>query len=100
MAPRPASAGLSATATETQGKYVESVDVDDGQIVIDYGNDANTNALTGGSADVLVLTPYDTGDGTVAWVCGSATAESGWTQIGSGANSTTVDDAYLPSNCR
>lgn len=96
-----AGAGLTATATDTAGKYVESINVADGQIVITYGNDANANALAAGS-NVLVLTPYDTGDGTVAWQCGDAALPAGnaWTQIGTGATATSVDDAYKPANCR
>src|SRR5688572_33062243 len=34
-------AGMSATATDTNGKYVESVEVENGVITIQYGHEAN-----------------------------------------------------------
>ena len=61
-------AGLSANAADTQGKYVASLDVQNGAIVITYGNAANSSIAT----QTLGLTPYQTVDHSVAWQCGAA----------------------------
>jgi type IV pilus assembly protein PilA len=61
-------AGMSPNATDTSGKYVESVDVVNGTILITYGFEANAviDGLT------LGITPYETPDLSVAWQCGGA----------------------------
>jgi type IV pilus assembly protein PilA len=96
-------AGLSANAADTIGRYVSSVDVDDGTLVVMFGNDANAliNGLT------LRLTPYETGDSGVVWRCGSAAAPAGLSLLGTsgGGNAavylaSTVPTQYLPSSCR
>src|SRR5690606_21991415 len=71
-------AGMSANATDTEGKYVESVEVTDGQIIITYGNDAHANI----ASLQLVLTPYLSTDESVVWVCGGATASASVTAMG------------------
>ena len=96
-----------AAKTDTSGKYVLSVDVANGAIVITYGNDAN--AIIQGKS--LGLTPYETPDLSVAWKCGGALQPNGTalmgTQGGLGIaveNNGTLDAAnfhrYLPSACR
>ncbi|MGH6951433.1 MAG: pilin, partial [Vitreimonas sp.] len=65
-------AGMSPTLTDTNGKYVTSVDIVNGTIVITYGNEANTALQPGGTGLTLGLTPYETADRSVAWRCGSA----------------------------
>lgn len=107
-------AGMSATATDTNGKYVTQVDVVDGTIVITYGNEANTVLHPGGTGLTLGLTPYETLDGSVAWRCGSA-GEPGGTGTNQllgtlGATNAAAYDAgtvavagtnkYLPKSCR
>ena len=100
-------AGMTATATDTQGKYVASVAVANGTIVITYGNEANAqiDALT------LGLTPYESGDLSVLWKCGAATAPVGLSVMGTsgGGNAAVGNDGtlaavgfqqYLPSACR
>lgn len=98
-----AQAGLSATATDTSGKYVTAVDVSDGVIVVTFGNDANTE-ITGLT---VTMTPYETNDRGVAWRCGSAAAPSSLQLLGTagGGNTAayiapTVGDQYLPAPCR
>ena len=92
-------AGMSDTDTDTQGKYVDSIGVDDGQIVITYGGDANNDLTADGG--VLTITPYATLDTSVAWVCGNADPTSAdWTQIGAGATVSNVQSKHLPANCR
>lgn len=61
-------AGMSVNATDTAGKYVQSVDVQNGTIWITYGNQANATL----NNQTLGLTPYETPDHSVAWQCGAA----------------------------
>jgi len=98
-----AAAGLSANATDTSGKYVTSVNVDNGALVITYGAEANAaiNGLT------LRLTPYESTDLSVVWRCGFAPVPAGLSLMGTagGGNAavylpTTVPFQYLPGNCR
>ncbi|MEJ2602341.1 MAG: pilin [Gammaproteobacteria bacterium] len=97
-----ADAGMTANATDTQGKYVQSVDVANGVIIITYGNEANAqiDGLT------LTMTPYESVDLSVVWRCGTAPAPAGTAILGtSGGAATgyvapTVPDQYLPSACR
>ena len=92
-----AEAGMSATAADTNGKYVDSVEVTDGQIIITYGNDANA-AVTGAT---LVLTPHFTDDNSVAWQCGNGNVpEDAAGSIGGAAVTGTIEEQYTPSNCR
>jgi type IV pilus assembly protein PilA len=98
-------AGMSATATDTSGKYVKSVEVTTGTITIAYGNDANAK-ITAAGAEELSLTPYETPDASVAWQCGGANAPNGAVLLGTNAGTpaavgtTTVLDKYLPKACR
>jgi len=96
-----AAAGLQGLATATSGKYVSGVEVTNGEVIITYaGTGANTTALPAG-ANVLVLTPYNTGDGTIGWQCGEGAVPAAWgAAIGDENRATTVDDRYLPANCR
>ena len=96
-------AGLSATATDSMGRYVASVDVNNGVLVITYGNAAS--ALIGGLT--LTLTPYESPDLSVVWRCGYAPAPTGLSEMGTaGSGNTaaylapTVPQQYLPSICR
>ncbi len=89
-------AGLSADAADSQGKYTQSIAVNDGRIDITLGVEAN-QVLQG---LVLSLTPYATDDG-IAWRCGLAPAPSrqplGEYQPGSLAADF---PRYVPSACR
>jgi type IV pilus assembly protein PilA len=100
-------AGMTATLTDTQGKYVSSVDVANGTIIITYGNDANAQI----QAKTLGLTPWETNDGSVVWQCGAANDPTGLALMGtSGAVNIAVQNKgtlaaanlqqYLPSACR
>ena len=99
---RPA-AGLSANAADSSGSYTASIDVNNGVIVITYGNAAS--ALVAGLT--LTLTPYESLDGAVVWRCGTAAAPAGLNPLGTagGGNAAvyvapTVPPQYVPSNCR
>ena len=108
-------AGMSAVSTDTSGKYVTAVDVIDGAIVITYGNEANAQIQT----QSLGLTPYETGDLSVAWKCGAANvpvgvggaalSTLGTSGLGAGGNAATMNNGslalaatqkYLPAACR
>jgi type IV pilus assembly protein PilA len=93
-------AGMSANATDTQGKYVSSVDVNNGVIEIVYGNEANAKIAT----MQLNLTPYETLDASVAWRCGAANPPANLTTtLGNGTAAyvnSTVIPKYLPKACR
>jgi Tfp pilus assembly major pilin PilA len=92
-----AAAGMSAAGSDTQGKYVDGVDVDNGVIVIRFGNDANDRI----SGQTLTLVPYAGSDGVVVWVCGYARELPGTELIaGPTAATTNVASQYLPSACR
>lgn len=79
------------------GSYVASVNVSNGVLVVTYGN--NANPLIQGST--LGLAAAVNANGDVAWVCGTRTAPTGFTEAGSGAAAATAIDAkFLPSNCR
>jgi type IV pilus assembly protein PilA len=102
-------AGMSANATDTSGKYVASVDVANGAIVITYGNEANSVLTTG--PQTLGLTPYQTLDRSVAWKCGAAPVPANTVLMGTGsANVAVLNNGtlgtgtnmtkYLPAACR
>ena len=76
-----AEAGLAASG-DIQGKYVSSVEVDDGEIEVTYGNDAHA-VITG---DALQLTPDTTQAGSVQWDCASS--------------GTAIENKHLPAACR
>lgn len=82
--------------SETEGKYVQSVNVVTGEIIITYGNDAHANI----AGDLLYLTPYLSADDSVVWRCGMAAAPTGLTAMGTAAAGTNVEVQYLPAACR
>ena len=97
-------AGMTANATDTVGKYVSSVAVANGTITITY-NQADTHANILG--DTLTLTPYETLDFSVAWVCGNANAPAGTNLLGTAGGVTiaavgapTLATNYMPAACR
>jgi len=100
-------AGMSQNATDTSGKYVTSVNVNDGAIVITYGNEANAQIQN----ETLGLTAYETPDLSVAWKCGAAPAPAGTVLLGTSGNvniatqnngtlAGAATQKYLPSACR
>jgi len=90
-------AGMSATPTDTQGQYVTDLTVTNGEIIVAYGNNANAdiNGLT------LVLTPYESADGSLSWQCSSLTAGPAPTGTAlNGPTAGTLPSQYAPSQCR
>jgi type IV pilus assembly protein PilA len=94
-------AGMSALATDTSGKYVTQVAVNNGAITVTYGNEANAQI----AGQTLQIVPYTTPDNSVAWRCGGAIQPAN-TNIMVGAAYTGGTLAgpnfvkYLPSACR
>ncbi len=101
-------AGMTANPTDTQGKYVASVAVATGTILITYGNEANAQI----NGETLGLSPYESADLSVIWKCGAAPVPAGAAgPMGtSGAVLVAIPDdgtlaaagfqQYLPSACR
>ena len=98
-------AGMTATATDTSGNYVESVEITNGTITMTYGNGANTVI----DQETLSLTPYESADLSVVWRCGSAAAPANTALLGTaGAGQTAAYVApsagmlpkYVPAACR
>ena len=94
-------AGMSASATDTNGKYVESVGVEDGVITITYGHEANARI----AGKTVQLIPWVTPDDSVAWQCGGADDPSNASAMtagaGSGGSLAGADyQKYLPAACR
>jgi type IV pilus assembly protein PilA len=97
-------AGLTANATDTSGKYVSSLDINNGVLVIQFGYEANA-AING---LILRVIPYETAELGVVWRCGSAPAPAGTSLLGTAGGGTTASDAtlstvpdhYLPASCR
>lgn len=90
-------AGMSNAPADTQGKYVQSVAVTNGEIVITYGNDAHANI----NGLLLYLTPHLSADQSVIWECGMAGAPAGAAgPMGATVAGTSVPVQYLPAACR
>jgi type IV pilus assembly protein PilA len=97
--------GSAAAAADKSGRYVGSIDVQDGTITVTYGRDANTriDGLT------LSLQPVVNENGDVVWICGNAddpaaTYVNSAGAVGGGVDSidgvTTVLDKHMPASCR
>ena len=104
-------AGMTPTATDTQGKYVTGLQVTNGTLIITYGNEANAQ-ITG---ETLEITPYESADLSVIWRCGGAPdpttmgatglmgasgAGNAAAYTGGGTLVTGAMTQYLPSACR
>ena len=78
------------------GKYTQSVEIIDHNVVITYGNDANS--LIAGRS--LVLTPYvDENRSHLYWVCGYAEPEADMVSLVDPLD-TDLDPKYLPQSCK
>ena len=96
-------AGLAGNATDSAGKYVESVDILNSVVVVTFGYDAS--ALI--SARAFTMTPYEAAGNGIVWRCGAAPAPGGLDLMGtaSGENAATyepptVASIYLPAAYR
>ena len=94
-------AGLTPPPTDTQGKYVSQLDVENGRLDITFGNDAHAEIF----GQTLSVTPYMSSNSSVVWRCGLAGIVPGTVELtGGGVTSDhalpTIDSRYLPSSCR
>ena len=98
-------AGMSADATDSSGRYVTGVDINNGVLTVTYGNEANPRIAVDG-ANTLTLTPYESPDLSLLWRCGSAPAPEGAELLGTAAGMAadyvepTLPARYLPAACR
>ena len=83
--------------------HVESLEVHNGRIDLRFGADAD-GAIAG---KTLSLTPFETADHEVVWVCGGKTPGVGLEPLGFAAGGpqavsvvTSIEDRYLPRSCR
>lgn len=93
-------AGMTPTATDTRGSFVESVTIDNGRVDIKFGNNAH-QAIFG---KTLSITPYMSGTGSFIWRCG-LDAEPADTVIMSGGVESVyivpdIPARYLPKSCK
>jgi len=87
---------LMVAAGPSTGKYVSNVGIVAGAIEITYGNQVNTKI----SGSKLGLTPFQSPNQDIVWVCGSATTPPNATSItGVSALPGTVSAQYLPASC-
>jgi len=77
-------------------RYVQSLRVESGGVVIEYGRAAN-DKIRGLR---IVLTPGVTAERDIVWICGSAKVPDGVDmKIDNAAQYTTVASQYLPTAC-
>ena len=92
----PSLSNLTGASSANSSKYVSSIGVSSGTIVITYGSQVNSKV----SGSVLALTPYTNGNNDVIWVCGNATAPSGGgLTLGGASVTSSVSPQYLPAAC-
>jgi type IV pilus assembly protein PilA len=91
-------AGMSANAADTSGKYVSSVEVTNGVIIVTYGGTEVNSKIAN---QQLRLTPFVTADQSVAWQCGNApTLPGNLTAMGGAYAASNITNKYLPKACR
>jgi type IV pilus assembly protein PilA len=78
------------------GKYVSSIEVVGGDIVVTYGVNANSALAT---TDVVLHAGVTT-NGDVVWVCQDGTAIAGATMAAGATPANATPGKYLPSTCR
>ena len=86
-----------ATDLPSAGRYVESIEIVSGMIVISYGAGAD-EALAG---SVLAIVPALDDQRTLGWACGYGPAPAGFDAEFEGhAGYTNIEQRYVPSLCR
>jgi type IV pilus assembly protein PilA len=87
------------SATDIDGKYVESITIDSGTITVDYGNEANVKIASG----VVGLRPGVSANEDVVWQCANAAVPAGWAGGTTSAGpmpGNIILNKYLPAPCR
>ncbi len=96
-------AGMTAAATDTEGRYVSQVVIVNGRMDIMMGNFAHPEVL----GDIISFTPYLLPGGGIIWRCGAESAPGGGAVLlGNGGPNPAVYLAptllsrYMPASCR
>jgi type IV pilus assembly protein PilA len=89
---------LGITASPT-GKYVSSIQIDNGTITVTYGNDAYP-AITAVGSNALSLRPAATDNLDVVWSCGGRALAVSVSVDTAGADASDILGKYRPSSCR
>ena len=93
-------AGCIAAAGATTGKYVSSVAISNGGILITYSGTAPYQANKAIDGSTLGITPYLSANNDVVWICGTAaTVSTASLPTGVTAPTTNVKAQYLPGTC-
>lgn len=79
----------------TNNKFIESIEIDRGSVIVTYGGEANEK-LRGGR---LAFVPGLNATGGVVWVCGDGPTPDGVT-LSDGPRGIEMEEKYLPANCR
>jgi len=94
---------LNAGSARVSSVYVEALEVENGRIDIVFGGDA-AGPIAGRSVS---LTPYETADQKIVWLCGNDTAGPGLEPLGFASGgpqpawiASTIAPRYLPPPCR
>lgn len=98
----PSTASAAGLEDSTAGKYVDSLEVVAGVILITYGRQSN-ETITADGANVLALAPGVGPSGEVLWSCGEAPVDDLAEDVewqGNAAELTTVPEKFLPASCR
>jgi hypothetical protein len=102
-APPLETAGLGAELAEAATEFVESVEIVHGRIDLRFGHSAD-EAIAG---SILSLTPFETAEQDIVWVCGNRAPSVGLQPLGfmngparAATGLTTIGPRYLPSTCR
>jgi ribosome modulation factor len=99
-----AEAGIDDTVRHLlMGTYVDALRITNGRIDLLFGKAADS-AIVG---KTLSLTPFETADRQVVWLCGNRRAEAGLNPLGFASGgpqpvqiAVPIDDRYLPLACR
>ena len=96
-------AGQPRDGTADRGTYVDSIEIVDGRIDLRFGGGADPSL----KGRTLSLTPFESANRDVFWVCGNRIAGAGLQPLGfaNGARHavqvvTQIEPRYLPSHCR
>jgi type IV pilus assembly protein PilA len=98
-----ASAGFTSEHLGDTARYIAEIHIVDGRVDLLFGSEAD-GALEGRT---LSLTPFETADRQVVWVCGSKAPGVGLQPLGFAGGGplavqpqATIEPRYLPRNCR
>jgi ribosome modulation factor len=95
--------GLGQGPDEAWGEYVEDVQVTRGRVDIHFGHGADDTI----SGRTLSLTPFETADQRIVWLCGNKLPGPGLQPLGFAGGApepvqvlTLIEVRFLPPNCR